>query len=375
MVGMLYSGVYSKGAFDDSIEGSILLSARSKKRLSIEKEIKEMSHFPKLKVAAVQAAPVMLDTDASIDKVCQFVGEAAENGANVIAFPEAYVPGYPWWIWMGNADYGMKYYIDLYKNAVEIPSGPICRLSECARKNNVYFCVSVTEKEGGSLYLTQLWFNPKGDLMGKHRKCKATNAEKTIWGDGDGSMMPVFETEYGNLGGLQCWEHYIPLNVAAMASQNEQIHVSSWPIGMPVEGHLFAREQCLMAARYYALSNQVFCLVASQIWSDEQRDRICETDYQKNYMQNGHGFTCILGPNGAEIGNPLAHDEEGITYADIDLTQIIPGKFLIDTAGHYSTPGYLRLLFDQNMHMPVMKIGKQACHGIRYDELMEGKKS
>lgn len=330
-----------------------------------------MKTYPKLKVAAVQAAPILLDTDATIDKVCHLVDEAAENGAKVIAFPEAFIPGYPWWIWMGNADYGMKYYIELYKNAIEIPSEQICRLSECARRNKVYYCVSVTEKDGGSLYLTQLWFDPNGNLMGKHRKLKATNAEKTIWGDGDGSMMPVFETEYGNLGGLQCWEHFIPLNVAAMGSQNEQIHVSSWPIGMAQEGHLFGDRQCRMAAQYYAISNQVFCLVASQIWTEEQRDRICETEEQKNYMQNGHGFSCILGPNGEEIGNHLEHDEEGITYADIDLAAIIPGKFLIDTAGHYSTPGYLRLLFDQSVHMPVMKTGHQAATGMTHEEIIQ----
>lgn len=328
-----------------------------------------MSHFPKVKVAAVQASPILLDLDATVEKTCNLVDEAAKNGAKVIAFPEAFIPGYPWWIWLGSVDYGMKYYIDLYKNSVEIPSDAIRKLSEAAKRNKVYFCVSVTEKDGGSLYLTQLWFSPSGDLIGKHRKLKATNAEKTIWGDGDGSLMPVFETEYGNLGGLQCWEHYLPLNIAAMASQNEQIHISSWPIGTPNEGHLFGSEQCLNAAKYYALSNQVFCLVSSQIWTDDQRDRICETEEQKNYMKPGYGFSAILGPNGMEIGNSLKHDEEGITYADIDLEQIILGKFLIDTAGHYSTPGFLSLKFDRTEHVPVKKIGDVQQKKITFDEI------
>ncbi|GAB6172355.1 carbon-nitrogen hydrolase family protein [Paradesulfitobacterium aromaticivorans] len=330
-------------------------------------------NLPKTQVAAVQASPVLLDLDATVEKTCRFVDEAASNGAKVIAFPEAFIPGYPWWIWMGNADYGMKYYIDLYKNAVEIPSQAIQKLSEAARRNKVYFCVSVTEKDGGSLYLTQIWFNPEGNLIGKHRKLKATNAEKTIWGDGDGSMMPVFETEYGNLGGLQCWEHMLPLNISAMASQNEQIHVSSWPIGMPYEGHLFGSEQCVLAAKYYALSNQVFCLLSSQIWTEEQRDRICETEEQKNYMKLGYGFTKIIAPNGLEIGNPLAHDEEGITYADIDLEQLIPGKFLIDTAGHYSTPGFLSLTFDRSLHKPVHIVGDTKPQTLSYEEINNGK--
>lgn len=328
-----------------------------------------MSKYPKYRVAAVQASPVLLDLDATVEKTCRLVDEAAGNGAKVIAFPEAFIPGYPWWIWLGNVDYGMKYYIELYKNAIEIPSLAVQKLSAAANRNKVYFCVSVTEKDGGSLYLTQLWFNPNGDLIGKHRKLKATGAEKIIWGDGDGSMMPVFETEFGNLGGLQCWEHMIPLNLSAMTSLNEQVHVASWPIAMPHEGHLFGAEQCVIATKYYALTNQVFCLLSSQIWTEEQRDKICETEQQKSYMQVGHGFTKIISPNGVEIGNTLAHDEEGITYADIDLEQIIPGKLLIDTAGHYSTPGFLSLNFDRTEHKPVKQIGKSTQQVLTYDEL------
>lgn len=328
-----------------------------------------MSNFPKYRVAAVQASPVLLDLDATVEKTCQLVDEAAGYGAKVIAFPEAFIPGYPYWIWMGNADYGMKYYIELYKNAVEIPSLAVQKLSAAAKRNEVYFSVSVTEKDGGSLYLTQLWFDPNGDLIGKHRKLKATNAEKTIWGDGDGSMMPVFETEFGNLGGLQCWEHYLPLNVAAMASMNEQVHVASWPIGMAQVGHLFGPEQCVTATKYYSISNQVFSLLSSQIWTEEQRDRICETEEQRNYMKVGYGFAKIIAPNGEEIGTKLAHDEEGITYADIDLEQIIPGKFLIDSAGHYSTPGFLSLNFDRSEKKPIRHIGQSEQKIWKYEEL------
>ncbi|SFE19544.1 cyanide dihydratase [Paenibacillus algorifonticola] len=321
------------------------------------------------KAAAVQAAAVYLDLDATIDKTCRLVDEAAANGAKVIAFPEAFVPGYPWWIWLGNADYGMKHYIRLYENSVEIPSKSIRKLSEAAKRNKVYFCVSVTEKDRGSLYLTQLWFNPKGDLIGKHRKLKATNAEKMIWGDGDGSMMSVFETEYGNLGGLQCWEHLIPLNLSAMASMNEQVHVASWPTGLPYDGHLFSIEVCEIATKYYAISNQTFCLLASQIWTEEMRDMLGETEYQRNYMKIGYGFAKIIAPNGHVISNTLEHDEEGIVYADIDLKQIIPGKFLIDHAGHYSTPGFLSLTFDKSVHEPVKVIGESKPNVIGYEAI------
>lgn len=327
-----------------------------------------MADFPKVKVAAVQAAPVMLDTEATVDKVCRLVDEAADNGANVIGFPEAFVPGYPWWIWMGNSDYGMEFYLDLYKNAVQIPSKEVQKLSEAARRNKVYFCVSVTEREGGSLYLTQLWFGPNGDLLGKHRKLKATNAEKTIWGDGDGSMMPVFATEYGRLGGLQCWEHYIPLNVAAMASMNEQIHVASWPIGMPDDTHPFGSPQCITASKYYAISNQCFVLESSMIWTEDQADRICKTEKERAMMSPGYGHTRIISPSGVDLA-VVDPDKEGIAYADIDLADAIPVKYLIDTAGHYSTPGFLRLMFDKSEHKPIHTLGDSPNRAMTYEEI------
>ncbi len=330
-----------------------------------------MAKYPKLKVAAVQMAPVMLDLDATINKVCAAVDEAGAAGAKVIGFPEAIVPGYPWWIWMKDPNSGMRHYVQLYQNAVEIPSPAVQKLSEAARRNGVYFCVSVTEKDGGSLYLTQLWFNPEGDLMGKHRKLKATGAEMTIWGDGDGSMMPVFQTEYGNLGGLQCWEHYIPLNVAAMGSKNEQIHVSSWPLGMPDVTHPFSDQQCINGAMYYALSNGCFVLLASQLWTEEQADVLCDNDQQRSVFEVGHGFTRIIGPNGLVLSQ-LPHDEEGICYADIDLADMIPVKYLIDTAGHYSTPGVVRAFLDETPKVSVQSTGAAEPESLTWEQIQFG---
>ncbi|MCD8098893.1 MAG: carbon-nitrogen hydrolase family protein [Lachnospiraceae bacterium] len=323
-----------------------------------------------VRVAAVQAAPVYLDTAATVEKTCKLVDEAAAQGAKVIAFPEAFIPGYPWWIWMGNGEYGMKHYIRLYKNAVEIPSDAVKKLSEAAKRNKVYFCVSVTEKDGASLYLTQLWFDPCGNLIGKHRKFKATNAEKTIWGDGDGSMAPVFRTEYGNLGGLQCWEHILPLNLAAMGSQNEQIHVSSWPSFLPGDGDLFGIEVCELCAKYYAVSNQVYCLMSSMIYTEEMREMLCENDYHRQFMALGNGCTEIIAPN-AKILASVPKDDKGIAVADVDLDAIIPGKFFTDPTGHYSTPGFLSLTFDQREHVPVKKIGEQANHFISYEKIQD----
>jgi len=149
------------------------------------------TEYPSYKVAAIQAAPVFLDLDTTVEKICGLITGAASNDAKLIAFPEAFIPGYPWWIWLGTTlENSIKFFEMLYSNAVTIPSGAVRQISAYARDNGVYVCVSVSEREGGSLYLTQLWFNPQGDLIGKHRKFKATNVERSIWGDGCGSMAP-----------------------------------------------------------------------------------------------------------------------------------------------------------------------------------------
>ena len=277
-----------------------------------------MKEYPKYKVAAVQAAPVMLDTEATVKKTCDLIDEAGRQGVKLINFPEAWIPGYPYWIWADGVDYGMPLFVELYNQAVEIPSKAVRDISEAAKRNKMYVCVSVTEKEGGSLFLTQLWFNPDGDLIGKHRKFKATSQEKTIWGDGDGSMAPIFDTELGRLGGLQCWEHNLPLNVAMMGGRHEQVHCGSWPIAMWDPNNMFATEQTHHTAHYYAVTNQVYYLLASQIWTDEQADRIFTTDKQRASMKNGYGMTRIIAPNGTLIAS-MDPNEEGLCIAEIDL--------------------------------------------------------
>lgn len=320
------------------------------------------------KVAAVQMAPVQNNTNATIDKVISFIKEAGDEGAKIIAFPEAVVPGYPWWIWFDGPMQGMDLFCQLYNQAIEIPSKQVAALSQAAKDAQIYVCVSVTEKDGGSLYLTQLWFNPNGDLIGKHRKMKATSNEMTVWGDGDASMMPVFDTEIGRLGGLQCWEHYIPFNVATMAEKNEQIHVSSWPIGLPDPAASFAAEQCAVAAQYYALSTGTFTLCSSQLWTDDLAEVCCKTEAQKQMMQNGHGFTRIISPTGMIMAK-MEHDKEGILYADIDLNLIPVAKYFIDPAGHYSTPGNMQLYVDASRQKPVTIYDEPEPSVIIYDDL------
>lgn len=306
--------------------------------------------YPEFRAAAVQAAPIFLDLDKTIEKTCSLIEEAAANEAKIIAFPEAFIPGYPWWIFAGDPGYGAPFYTELYKNAVEIPSNAVRKLSEAAKKSEIYVCVSVTELDGGSLYLTQLWFDPSGNLIGKHRKLKPTSGERYIWGEGDGSTMPVFDTEIGRIGGLQCWEHMLPLNIAAMNSQNEQVHVGSWPAFFEDPESLLSVIPNETASRYYAISTQTYTIMSSQLHTEEMIEKICGNDEYKRsiFSRIGGGCTKIFAPNGQVISEKIPHDKEGLVYADVDLENIIFSKYLLDPAGHYSTPSVVSLNFNQN---------------------------
>jgi cyanide dihydratase len=329
--------------------------------------------YPKFKAAAVQAAPVFLNLEGTVNKTCDLIAEAARNGAKLVAFPEAFIPGYPWWIWMGDpCVYGQKFFERLYENAVEIPGEAVRRISGCAREHEIYVCVSVSELEGGTLYLAQLWFDPKGNLIGKHRKLKPSSSERIIWGDGDGSTIQVFETEIGRLGGLMCWEHIVPLSLAAMTSLSEQVHVSAWPCFLPVPGALMATETCELLARYYPIATQTYALMTTQIYTQEMMDMIAENDFQRSFMAIGGGATAIYGPNGLALTKKIPPDAEGIVYAELDLSLLVGCKYLADPAGHYSVPSALSLNFNRSPQPVTRKIGPLVNGGLDYQSLQGG---
>ncbi|MDO5517343.1 MAG: carbon-nitrogen hydrolase family protein [Clostridium sp.] len=325
-----------------------------------------MAKYPKYKVAAVQAAPVYLDLEATVEKSVKIIKEAADNGAKLIGFPEGFLPGYPWFAFLGRAlDYVPRFYHQLYLNAVECPSSALAKISQAARDNDIFVCISASEKDGGSLYLTQFWFDNKGNLLGKHRKMRVSVAERLIWGDGQGSMMPVFETELGNLGGCQCWEHDVALDICAMNGQNEQVHVASWPGYFDDD----------IASRSYAIKTQTFVLMTSSVYDDRLYTMLC-TDEEGNLEQDRldyfktlkQGHTAIIGPDGNLVSDYVPLGEEGIAYADIDLEDIILYKYQMDTAGHYSNQS-LSLNFNRNPNPVVRMYGDGKQTTIPYEEM------
>jgi aliphatic nitrilase len=312
---------------------------------------------PSYKVAAVQAAPAFLDLDAGVAKAVRLIDEAAANGAKLVAFPETWLPGYPWWIWLGAPAWGiMRGFVSRYfDNSLAYDSPQADRLREAARRNGVHVVMGLSERDGGSLYIAQWIIGPQGETIAARRKLKPTHVERTVFGEGDGADLAVHATELGRLGGLCCWEHLQPLSKYAMYAQNEQVHVAAWPsfsLYVPLANALGA-EVNNAASRIYAVEGSCFVLAPCATVSPEMIAELCDTPDKQPLLHAGGGFTKIYGPDGTDIGTPIAPDQEGLVYAELNLGAISVAKAAADPAGHYSRPDVTRLLLNKRSNRAV----------------------
>ncbi len=305
-------------------------------------------NFPQVKVAVVQAAPVLFDRDATVEKACRLIQQAATQGAKLVLLPEAFIPAYPRGLSFGiivgsRTPEGRDLWLRYWNNAIEIPSPATDALGRAAKDAGVYLAIGVIERDsdtsGGTLYCTLLYFGPDGTILGKHRKLKPTAAERLIWGEGDGSTLTVIESEYGVIGGLICWENYMPLARMAMYGKGVQIYLA------PTAD---SREVWQSTMRHIALEGRCFVLGCNQYVTkamyptdlpgyDElasQPDVLCR------------GGSVIVSPLGEIIAGPL-FDEEGILYADLDLADVVRSKLDFDVVGHYARPDVFQLLIDE----------------------------
>ena len=301
-----------------------------------------------VKVAAVQAAPVFLDRDATIEKVAGLCKEASGEGAGLIAFAEAFVPTYPDWVWRTTpwADGAAQWYARLLDQSVEVPGPATEALGEVAREANAYLAIGVNERDGGTLFNTYLYFGPDGALLGKHRKLMPTGGERLVWGMGDGSTMPVFDTPFGRLGGLLCWENYMPLARMAMYAQGIDVYLApTWDntdTWVPSMRHIAAEGRTFVVGIN-------FCMRGSDVPADiPGRDAIYKGD--EDWLARGN--TCVAGPQGDLIAGPLV-GEAGIVYADIDASAAHVARRQFDVIGHYSRPDVFRLVVDREPKPPV----------------------
>lgn len=288
--------------------------------------------YPKFKAAVVQSAPVFLNREATIAKACDLILEAGKEGAQLVAFPEVFIPGYPYWIWMDAPLAHGPWQRRLFKEAVEIPSEATESLCRAARAANTYVVIGVNEKTSTSmaaLWNTNIVIDRRGTILGKCRKLQPVSVEKVVWSLGDGSALRVFDTEIGKLGTLICGVNANPLARYALLAQGEQIHVANYP-AFPASAGFDFTDQIRVRSRAHSHEGNVFTLVANSTLSREMIEMLGDTENKRAWL-NGRpaSFSGIYGP-GAE---PIAElvDEEGILYADIDIEQEIDQKQVVDT--------------------------------------------
>jgi nitrilase len=297
-----------------------------------------------VRVAVVQAAPVLFDLGSTLAKARRLAQEAAANGARLILFPEAFVPGYPRGMSFGTrvgsrSARGRSTWHQYWSNCVDVPGQAVTQLSDLARECAAYLAMGVVERDatysGGTLYCTVLFFGPDGQYLGKHRKLKPTGAERLIWGEGDGSTLTVVETEMGRLGALICWENYMPLARMAMYAKGIDLYLA------PTAD---SRDSWQATLRHIACEGRCYVLGCNQFVTREMYPaHIVESEGLSGDLDvTCRGGSAIVSPLGDVLVGPL-YDQEGIITADLDLAEIAKARFDLDVTGHYARPDIFQL--------------------------------
>ena len=312
----------------------------------------------KVTAAAVQATPVFLDREATVGKSVRLIAEASANGAGLIVFPETFIPTYPDWVWRAGVwdEVSGELYGRLLENAVEVPSPVTDTLGRAARRARAYLSMGINEhdRNGGTVYNTQLYFAPDGSLLGKHRKLMPTGGERLVWGYGDGSTLVAFDTPFGRLGGLTCWENYMPLARYAMYAQG--IDVWCAPTWDNSDVWIATLRHIAKEGRVYVIGATP-CLRGSDVPADVPgRDRLWGGE--DDSMSKGN--SAIVGPEGEILAGPLI-GQEGIVYAEIDPARARAVRYKFDPVGHYSRPDVFQLLVDTDSRAPAASTDEKAA--------------
>jgi nitrilase len=315
----------------------------------------------KVTAAAVQATPVFLDREATVDKAVKLIREAAANGAGLIVFPETFIPTYPDWVWRATPWDGPStpLYQRLLENSVVVPSPATDILGRAARRARAYVSMGVNEREenGATIYNSQVYFAPDGSILGAHRKLMPTGGERLVWGYGDGSTLHVFDTPFGRLGGLTCWENYMPLARYAMYAKGIDVWCApTWDNS----------ESWVSTLRHIAKEGRVYVIgVAPLLRGSDVPDDIPGRELwggEDDWMSRG--YSTITGPSGEILAGPLL-EEEGMIYAEIDADWARGIRYQFDPVGHYSRPDVFRLYVDEAKNQPA--VVAETAQAVRAD--------
>ena len=307
-----------------------------------------------LRVAVVQRPPVLLNRDATMKAAVQHLHEAADSGAALIVFPETYVPGYPVWIWSlrpgGDYELTGRIHRELLENSVDLTSGDLQPLRDAAAERGVVVVVGIHERDGqfsrATLYNTLVTIGSDGSVLNHHRKLIPTNPERMIWGQGDGTGLRVVDATFGRLGGLICWENYMPLARFALYAQGVEIYVAStWDYG---GGWLGSMQHIAREGRCWVIGSGCSLRTADVPPTFPGRNELFGNDVE--WLNPGDSV--VVAPDGEIVAGPL-HEQHDILFADIDVGRAAAERRVLDVAGHYNRDDIFHLTVDRGPHSPI----------------------
>jgi nitrilase len=308
--------------------------------------------MPKVKAAAVQATPVFLNKAATVKKACELIDEAASNGAGLIVFPETFIPVYPDWVWRAPAwegPFGQLHEM-LLDQSVEVPGPATEAIGKAAKRAKAYVAIGVNERDpgGSTIYNTVVYFGPDGRVLGKHRKLMPTGGERLVWGMGDGSDLQAHQTPFGRIGGLICWENYMPLARTAMYAKGVEIWIApTWDQG----------EEWVATLKHIAKEGRAYVIGCAILMrgSDVPEETPGRELWGGEDDWVNEGWATIVDPQGEILAGPLKK-EEGIVYADLDLGMVRRSRLEFDPVGHYSRPDVFQLTVNESPKLSVTEV-------------------
>lgn len=321
---------------------------------------------PTIKVAAAQIRPVLFSLQGSTERVLAAMAEAAAQGVSLIVFPETFLPYYPYFSFVEPPVRMGRSHLALYDQAPTVPGPAIDAVAAAARQHAMHVLLGINERDGGSLYNTQLLIDATGAIVLRRRKITPTYHERMVWGQGDGSGLTVVPTALGRVGALACWEHYNPLARFALMAQGEEIHCAQFPGSLV--GPIFS-EQTAVTLRHHALEAGCF-VISSTAWLDPADYAAITPDASLHGAFQGGCHTAVISPEGRYLAGPLP-EGEGLAIAELDLSLITKRKRMMDSVGHYSRPDLLGLRLNATPASQISPLGGEAAPVVEAPGLPE----